>query len=190
MILNNMPDAIIRLLCEWHYIMVSPTEPRELAHEAPCLVTMLMILETENKHLEDRWRDPGVTLEVILLVNWTLSPYSLYITRFGPCHVSRLLQTHPETIYSSKRCSCSQNKEAERLSEALGQLTFIKTKITAFNSVSSRYTTRQKVCGLPTCDCRKCHSNLRICSYKRPPQGRWNQAAGICSHSAIISIIF
>ncbi len=48
---------------------VLPTEPRELAHEAPCLVTMLRILGRESRHLEDRSSDPGVTLRVILQVN-------------------------------------------------------------------------------------------------------------------------
>lgn len=41
--------------------VILPTEPRELAHEAPCLVTILIILGTENRLLEN------AILEAILL---------------------------------------------------------------------------------------------------------------------------
>lgn len=44
-----------------------PTEPRELAHEAPCLVTMLIILRVEIKQAADEAQ--SVRSEIILLVN-------------------------------------------------------------------------------------------------------------------------
>lgn len=52
-----------------------PTEPRELAHEAPCLVTMLIILEAENKHSESRCTiicNPAVKTELSLHTYCTL----------------------------------------------------------------------------------------------------------------------
>lgn len=52
-----------------------PTEPRELAHEAPCLVTMLIILEEEHKHSE-RWYaiicNPAVKTQLALHTYCTL----------------------------------------------------------------------------------------------------------------------
>lgn len=38
------------------FFIILPTEPRELAHEAPCLVTMFRILaKMRQKHLEGKW---------------------------------------------------------------------------------------------------------------------------------------
>lgn len=83
----------------WSYVtVILPTEPRELAHEAPCLVTMLMILQRQSNIYMTGYLILCVPLGIKATIKRTLLLYSLYITRFGPRHISSLLQTHPQTI--------------------------------------------------------------------------------------------
>lgn len=70
-------------------MMVLPTEPSVLAHEAPCLVTMLRILEREYEHLEE------VKHQQSLIVNWTLHRLHTHCTLRGLDHAMSLVSFKP-----------------------------------------------------------------------------------------------
>lgn len=71
---------------------------------------MLMILQTE--------REAVVSVSALILGHLLKArlQHLLNVSRFGPGHISGLLQTHPEAIQSSKRCSCApKTKQPSKL---------------------------------------------------------------------------